>query len=132
MGVLCVQETRWKGNKSREIGEGCNLIYSGANTQGRNGVGIILDKKWRDDLVSVERKSDRIMIVNLGIESLVLNVVCAYAPQVGCRADEKAVFWRHLDEVLQTVPQGERIFVGGDLNGHIGPERGVLSRIHGG
>lgn len=127
-----MQETRWKGNKSREIGEGCNLIYSGANTQGRNGVGIILDKKWRDDLVSVERKSDRIMIVNLGIESLVLNVVCAYAPQVGCRADEKAVFWRHLDEVLQTVPQGERIFVGGDLNGHIGPERGVLSRIHGG
>ena len=40
--ILCVQETRWKGNKAREIGEGYKLIYSGANHQGRNGVGVIL------------------------------------------------------------------------------------------
>ena len=61
IGVLCVQETRWKGNKSREIGEGCKLVYSGANDQGRNGVGIILDKEWREGLVYVSRRIDRIM-----------------------------------------------------------------------
>ncbi|KAK4320273.1 hypothetical protein Pmani_008849 [Petrolisthes manimaculis] len=76
------------------------------------------------------RKSDRIM--KLGVESLVLNVVCAYAPQVGCTEEEKKFFWRHLDEILQTVLQEERIFVGEDLNGHINSEKGVVSRIHGG
>ncbi|XP_013787982.1 uncharacterized protein LOC106471902 [Limulus polyphemus] len=84
VGGLCVQETRWRGNKSRDIGAGCKLAYSGANAQGRNGVGIVLDSKWREDLVSVGRRSDRIMSVKLGVGSTVLNVVCAYAPQVGC------------------------------------------------
>ncbi|XP_013774375.1 uncharacterized protein LOC106459310 [Limulus polyphemus] len=40
---LCVQEMKWSGNKSRNIGAGCKLIYSGANAQGRNGVGIVLN-----------------------------------------------------------------------------------------
>ena len=42
--VLCVQETRWKGNKARELGGDCKLFYSGADERGRNGVGIILSK----------------------------------------------------------------------------------------
>ena len=27
--VMCLQETRWGGNKAREIGDGCKLFYSG-------------------------------------------------------------------------------------------------------
>ena len=30
--IACVQETKWKGNKAREIGEGYKLYYSGAST----------------------------------------------------------------------------------------------------
>ncbi|XP_068229418.1 uncharacterized protein [Palaemon carinicauda] len=37
IGMLCVQETRWKGNNARELGEGCKLYYSEANMEGRNG-----------------------------------------------------------------------------------------------
>ena len=28
--VMCLQETRWGGNKAREIGDGCKLFYSGS------------------------------------------------------------------------------------------------------
>ena len=35
---------RWKGNKARELGGGCKLLYSGADEGGRNGVGIVLSK----------------------------------------------------------------------------------------
>ena len=41
------QETKWKGNKARAIGEGYKLYYSGASTA-RNGVGIILHSEWQD------------------------------------------------------------------------------------
>ena len=41
MGVLCVQETRWKGNKARELGGDCKLFYSGADERRINGVGIV-------------------------------------------------------------------------------------------
>lgn len=30
VNILCVQETRWKGNKAKELGEGYKLYYSGA------------------------------------------------------------------------------------------------------
>ncbi|XP_064078508.1 uncharacterized protein LOC135195936 [Macrobrachium nipponense] len=38
---LCVQETRWKGSRTRETGNGYKLYYSGSR-EGRNGVGIIM------------------------------------------------------------------------------------------
>ena len=45
VGVLCVQEIRWKGNKARELGGDCKLQYSGAYERRRNGVGIVLSKE---------------------------------------------------------------------------------------
>ena len=41
VGVLCVQETRWNEDQAKELGGGCKLLRSGANKQGRNGVGIV-------------------------------------------------------------------------------------------
>ena len=57
VGVLYVQETRWKGDKAKKLGGGCKLIRSGANKQGRNGVGIVLSKDLKDDqdLISVSK-----------------------------------------------------------------------------
>ena len=43
--VLCVQETRWKGNKAKELEDGYKIFYCGANAQGQNGIGIILSKE---------------------------------------------------------------------------------------
>ena len=36
--ILCVQETKWKGNKAREIGADYKLFYGGCTDRGRNGV----------------------------------------------------------------------------------------------
>ena len=132
VNILCVQETRWKGNKSKELGEGCKLIYSGANPDSRNEVGIVLDNIWREDLVGFIRRNDRIMRVKLCTGEMNVNVVCAYAPQVSCTDLEKEQFWRHLGEKIKAIPPEERVFQGGDLNGHNGAERGVLERIDGG
>ena len=131
VGVLCVQETRWKGNKARELGGDCKLFYSGADERGRNGVGIVLSKEFKDSLVSVSRTNDRVMSVKLGIGETVVNVICAYAPQVGCEDEEKETFWRQMDQELRAIPEGERVIVGGDLNGHVGISKEAIERIHG-
>ena len=109
VGVLCVQETRWKGNKARELGGDCKLFYSGADERGRNGVGIVLSKEFKDSLVSVSRTNDRVMSVKLGIGETVVNVICAYAPQMGCEDEEKETFWRQMDQELRAIPEGERV-----------------------
>ncbi|KAK3574836.1 hypothetical protein QTP86_018425 [Hemibagrus guttatus] len=49
-----------------------------------------------------------------------LNVVSSYAPQVGCELEEKERFWSELDEVMESIPTGERVVIGADFNGHVG------------
>ena len=61
------------------------LLRSGANEQEWNGVGIVLSKVPKEDLISVSRKSDPVMSIELGLEEMVINIMCAYVPQVGCR-----------------------------------------------
>ena len=130
--IMCVQETRWKGDKAKELGGGCKLLYSGADEGGRSGVGIVLNSKMKEELVEVERKSSRLMRIKIMLSQEALNVVSAYAPQAGCDDTEKERFWREMDEVMTLIPEDERVVVGGDLNGHIGTSNRVISIIHGG
>ena len=50
---------------------------------------------------------------------MVLNVISAYAPQVGLDESAKRQFWEDLDGLIRAVPSSEKLFTG-DLNGHIG------------
>ncbi|KAK3516441.1 hypothetical protein QTP70_013289 [Hemibagrus guttatus] len=88
--ILCVQETRWKGSKARSIGAGFKKIYYGVDSN-RNGVGVVLK------------------------EEFVRNVL-----EVGCELEEKERFWSELDEVMESIPTGERVVIGADFNGHVG------------
>ncbi|XP_069971543.1 craniofacial development protein 2-like [Penaeus vannamei] len=75
---MCVQETKWKGCKAKEIGNVFKLFYNGSNGK-RNGV----------------------------------------APQTDCD-EEKTQFWEDLEEDLREIPESERLWIGGDFNGHCG------------
>ncbi|KAK3507855.1 hypothetical protein QTP70_001701 [Hemibagrus guttatus] len=117
--ILCVQETRWKGSKARSIGAGFKLFYYGVDSK-RNGVGVVLKEEFVRNVLEVKRVSDRVMSLKLEIEGVMLNVVSGYAPQVGCELEEKEKFWSELDEVMESIPTGERVVIGADFNGHVG------------
>jgi len=85
-----------------------------------------------DGVVEVKRKSDRIMSIKLVVRVEILNVVCICAPQVGLTDETKREFWDELEEVIQSIPQIERLFVGGDFNGHIGTRANGYGLTHGG
>ncbi|KAK3571603.1 hypothetical protein QTP86_015338 [Hemibagrus guttatus] len=38
----------------------------------------------------------------------------------GCELVEKERFWSELDEVMESIPMGERVVIGADFNGHVG------------
>ncbi|KAK3557500.1 hypothetical protein QTP70_028305, partial [Hemibagrus guttatus] len=123
--ILCVQETRWKGSKARSIGAGFKLFYYGVDSK-RNGVGVVLKEEFVRNVLEVKGVSDRVMSLKLEIEGVMLNVISGYAPQVGCELEEKERFWSELDEVMESIPMGERVVIGVDFNGHVGEgNRGV-------
>jgi len=51
---------------------------------------------------------------------------------MGLDEDIKRVFWEDLDTVIESIPQNEEIFVGGDFNGHIGRKGDGYEKVHGG
>ncbi|KAL6549823.1 hypothetical protein OROMI_020311 [Orobanche minor] len=118
--VACIQETRWKEAQSRET-NGFKLWYSGlANSS--NGVGILLSKELKNNVVEVKRCNDMIMSVRVVVGEKAVNVVCAYAPRVGLGALEKEAFCICLDELVGGIPDDQFIVLGSDFDGHIGEE----------
>ncbi|KAK3506788.1 hypothetical protein QTP70_027753 [Hemibagrus guttatus] len=43
-----------------------------------------------------------------------------FKTKVGCELEEKERFWSELDEVMESIPTGERVVIGADFNGHVG------------
>ncbi|KAF7698202.1 hypothetical protein C0J45_12817 [Silurus meridionalis] len=50
--MLCVQETKWRGSKARNIGGGFKLFFHGVDGK-RNGVGVILKEEYRKSVVEL-------------------------------------------------------------------------------
>ena len=123
---------RWRGNKAKELGDGYKIFYSGANEQSRNGVGIVLYGELKNAVAEVQRKNDRIIRLKVCCGGEVLNIISAYAPQVGCTEEEKSNFWSEMDGIMQELEENERVIVGADLNGHVGSGNDVIGRVHGG
>ena len=109
--VLCVQETKWKGQKAKEVEDtGFKLWYTGT-TSNKNGVGILVNKSLRDGVVDVKRQGDRLIHVKLVVGDLALNVISAYASQVGHNESTKREIWEGLEDLVRRVPTDRKSVV---------------------
>ncbi|XP_019229266.1 PREDICTED: craniofacial development protein 2-like [Nicotiana attenuata] len=118
INIACVQETRGKGIWARDV-DGFKLWYSGS-AGGKDGVGILVDRDLRELVIEVRRANDRLMSIKPVVGGFTIHVISAYAPQVGLDQEVKKQFWEDLDKMVRSIPQTEKLFIGGDFNGHIG------------
>lgn len=130
ISVACIQETRWKGSSARELGNGYKVYYAG-DKSGRNGVGIVVKGELKDSIVEVKRTDSRLMMIKLVWQGITLNVVSAYAPQIGLGEEEKEDFWKKFDDLVCMVDKRDRLIIGGDLNGHVGALSTGYMEVHG-
>jgi hypothetical protein len=73
-----------------------------------------------------------IILVKLFVGDLIFIVISAYAPQIGLNESIKRQFWEQLDILVSSVPISEKLFIGGDLNGHVSSIRVDFDGVHGG
>ena len=79
------QETRWRGSGCRffgAIGKRYKLFRMGSKAK-TDGVGIFVAEKWVHTVVSVERHSERVLVLKIVLGDCLLNVFTVYAPHSG-------------------------------------------------
>ena len=75
---------------------------------------------------------ERIISIKVVLEEYIIHIINAYTPQVGLDESVKRQFWEEMDGLLWEIPTSEKIFLGVDLNGHLGKDNVGNERVHGG
>ncbi|KAK3512810.1 hypothetical protein QTP70_025343 [Hemibagrus guttatus] len=108
--------------QAKEITEALDQIKTGVNNL-FNKIGC--DRAAVDDLLgsSAGIRDSNIMTYLKLVEQKtneLLTVQAFVSSKVGCELEEKERFWSELDEVMESIPTGERVVIGADFNGHVG------------
>ena len=131
MEVLCVQETKWKGDRAWKMAEGYKMLHAGGDgrSNGRsNGVGIIVNgdppvivnADISKEVVRVERWQGRIIAIWMMIRQQMVCVICVYGPQTGRTEAEKKAFREEVERLAGLSDGQTMLCVAGDFNEHIG------------
>jgi hypothetical protein len=92
----------------------------------------VLDKSLKEGVVYIKCQGDMIILVKLLVGDLIFNVISVYVSQIGLNESVKMQFWEELDALVSSVPIFEKLFIGRDLNGHVGSTRVGFDGVHGG
>lgn len=80
INVTCLQKTKWKGTKPREIGEKYEFYYFGSDGK-RNGVGVVLYGNLKESVIDIKRINYTLAVVKVIVQNIMLKVMITYAPQ---------------------------------------------------
>jgi len=75
-----VQETTWVGEKTKELDNSLFKLWYISYVISRNKLGVIVDKKWKMNILDVQRIGDWSITLKVIVEQDTFNVLSAYAP----------------------------------------------------
>jgi exonuclease III len=114
------------GQKAKAVENTCFKLWYTGKERNRNDVDILIDKSLKNEVVVVRRQGDMIIMIKLIFGDLIFNVISTYVPQVDLSNDVKRRFWEDLKDIVRGVLSSEKLFIGGDLNGHVTQLEGDL------
>ena len=76
---------------------------------------IFVAEKWVDSVVSVERHSERVLVLKMVLVDCLLNVFTIFAPHSGKPDEEKESFWDDVFHLVSCIPQNEMFVFAGDI-----------------
>ncbi|KAK3572548.1 hypothetical protein QTP86_000448 [Hemibagrus guttatus] len=76
-----------------------------------------IENLWRELKIRVAQRQPQNITA---LEEICMEEWAKLPATVGCELEEKERFWSELDEVMESIPTGERVVIGADFNGHVG------------
>ncbi|GBP21614.1 Craniofacial development protein 2 [Eumeta japonica] len=128
--IIGLAEVRRMGQAIEEH-ENYILCYIG-ETVGLHGVGFLIKKKYKNNIVNFIGKSERLAILKLKFGKLSLTIIQIYAPTEGSSEEEINKFYKDLK--LAQEQSDTHLMVIGDFNAKIGqtkPEENMITGKYG-
>ena len=135
--IAALSETRLADEGSlREDGGGYTFFWKGKpQTENRiHGVGFAIRTALLKNIPALPTGiSERLMKLRIPLgKSRYLTVISAYAPTLTSPDEDKEQFYEHLDQVIRSTSQSDKLVVLGDFNARVGRDfsswEGVLGR----
>jgi exonuclease III len=121
LDITALQEIRWKGygsiKKPRYI-----LLYSGAETQGEQGVGFIVKRSLEHSNIDFEPINSRLCKIRIKGKFHNTTIVNAHAPNESAKEEQKQQFYEDLNRRCDQIPKHDTLLILGDFNAKIGKE----------
>ena len=106
------------------------IYYCGQESLRRNGVAIIINKRFRNAVLGCNLKDDRISFCFQG-KPFNIMLIQVYAPTSNAEEAEVERFYEDLKDLLELTPPKDVLFIIGDWNAKVGSQEtpGVTSKF---
>ena len=74
-------------------------------------MGILLAKKWVDEVIDINRVSDRMNVIKMLVQRIIVSVISVYVPQYGLDHSQKDDFYDSLINVARKLMEQEIVVI---------------------
>ena len=102
--ILGISELKWTG-MGEFNSDDHYIYYSVQESLRRNGVAIMVNKRFRNVVLGCNLKNDRMISVRLQGKPFIITVIQVYAPTSNAEEAEVEWFYEDLQDLLELTPK---------------------------
>ena len=121
INILGISELKWTG--MGEFNSDDHYInYCGQESNRRNGVSIIVNKRVQNEVLGCSLKNDRMISARFQGKPFSITVIQVYTPTSNAEEAEVEWFYEDLQDLLELTPNKDVLFIIGDGNAKVGSQ----------
>ena len=121
LNILGISELKWTGMGEFESDDHY-IYYCGQESLRRNGVAIMVKKRFQNAVLGCNLKNDRMISVRFQGKSFNITVIQVYAPTRNAEETEVERFYEDPQGLLELTTKKDVFFIIGDWNTKVGSQ----------
>ena len=119
--ILGISELKWTG-MGEFNSDDHYIYYCGQESLRRNGVAIMVNKRFQNAVLGCNLKNDRMISVHFQGKPFNITVIQVHAPTSNPEETEVERFYEDLQDLLDLTPKKDILFIIGDWKAKVGSQ----------